>query len=102
MFDSTRESSTLKHAPWLLGIIESLKCVALIRSSSLSTRNRLSLIMLDSTLEISLRQYLQNIKKITLDPKEHRPRHELFKIAKKNIDVPSEVWEHLDYILEYP
>jgi hypothetical protein len=87
----------MKDAPWLLGIIEALKCVALIRSSTLSTRNRLSLIMLDSTLEISLRQYLQNIRKITLDPKEHRPRFKLFDIAKKNINVPVEVWDHLDY-----
>lgn len=87
----------MKDAPWLLGIIEALKCVALIRSSTLSTRNRLSLIMLDSTFEISLRQYLQNIKKITLDPKEHRPRFKLFEIAKKNINVPAEVWDHLDY-----
>ena len=87
----------MKDAPWLLGIIEALKCVALIRSSTLSTRNRLSLIMLDSTFEISLRQYLQNIKKITLDPKEHRPRFRLFDIAKKNINVPPEVWDHLDY-----
>jgi hypothetical protein len=87
----------MKDAPWLLGIIEALKCVSLIRSSTLSTRNRLSLIMLDSTLEISLRQYLQNIKKITLDPKEHRPRFKLFDIAKKNINVPVEVWDHLDY-----
>jgi hypothetical protein len=87
----------MKDAPWLLGIIEALKCVALIRSSTLSTRNRLSVIMLDSTLEISLRQYLQNIKKVTLDPKEHRPRFKLFDIAKKNINVPVEVWDHLDY-----
>ncbi len=87
----------MKDAPWLLGIIEALKCVALIRSSILSSRNRLSLIMLDSTLEISLRQYLQNIKKITLDPKEHRPRYRLFDIAQKNINVPSEVWDHLNY-----
>jgi len=87
----------MKHAPWLLGIIEALKCVALIRSSKLSSRNRLSQIILDSTLEVSLRQYLQNVKKITLDPKEHRPRLRLFEIAKKNINMPLEVWDHLDY-----
>jgi len=87
----------MKDAPWLLGIIEALKCVALIRSSTLSTRNRLSLVMLDSTFEISLRQYLQNVKKITLDPKEHRPRFRLFDIAKKHINIPPEVWDHLDY-----
>lgn len=87
----------MKHAPWLLGIIEALKSVSLIRSSTLSSRNRLSMIMLDSTFEIALRQYLQNIKKITLDPKEHRPRHKLFEVAKKNITVPAEIWDHLDY-----
>ncbi len=27
----------MKDAPWLLGIIEALKCVALIRSSTFST-----------------------------------------------------------------
>lgn len=86
-----------QQAPWLSGIIEALKCVSLIRSSTLSSRNRLSLIILDSTLEISLRQYLQNVKKVTLDPIAHRPRHTLFEIAKKNIDVPTEVWDHLGY-----
>jgi hypothetical protein len=86
-----------KTGPWLLGLIEALKCVALIKSSNLQTRNRLALLMLDSTLEIGIRQYLVNVKKIILDDKQHRHRDTLMRIAKNNIKLEEEVWDHLSY-----
>lgn len=86
-----------KTDPWVLGIREALQCVALIRRSNLQTKNRLAVITLDSTLEIAIRQYLTNVKRITLDDKVHRHRDSLLKIAQSNIGTDSEVWNHLKY-----
>lgn len=86
-----------KTSPWALGLIEALKCVGMIRSTNLQTRNRLAVLMLDSTLEIAIRQYLTNVKKITLDDKQHRHRDVLMKIAKGHIKLEDEVWDHLNY-----
>jgi len=86
-----------KTSPWALGLIEALKCVGVIRASNLQTKNRLAMLMLDSTLEIAIRQYLTNVKKITLDEKQHRHRDTLIKIAKGHIKLEDEVWDHLNY-----
>lgn len=86
-----------KTSPWALGLIEALKCVGMIRASNLQTKNRLAMLMLDSTLEIAIRQYLTNVKKITLDDKQHRHRDTLIRIAKGHIDLEAEVWDHLKY-----
>lgn len=82
------------------GIADGLRCVGLIRASSLPTRNRLAFLTADSVLEISLRIFLQHKKRIKLDPVKHRPRHILFEISKKNLTVDDTVWEHLTYCYE--
>jgi len=86
-----------KTSPWAFGLTEALKCVGIIRASNLQTKNRLAMLMLDSTLEIAIRQYLTNVKKITLDEKQHRHRETLIKIAKGHIELEDEVWDHLKY-----
>ncbi|HZT69929.1 MAG TPA: hypothetical protein VFC10_09340 [Terriglobia bacterium] len=60
----------------------------------------MAFLTLDSLLEISLRIFLKHEKKITIDPKTHRPRHILVDIAKKNIKVDDSVWKHLGYCYE--
>ncbi|MCH8274992.1 MAG: ATP-binding protein [Armatimonadetes bacterium] len=53
-----KNASKLERSPWLLGIVESLSAVQLLRRQRLRTRNRLALILLDSTLEIALKEFI--------------------------------------------
>jgi len=44
--------------PWLKGIAETLSAAKLVMNSGLATRNRHALILLDSALEVSFKEFL--------------------------------------------
>lgn len=48
------------NKPWTIGLYESVIATDLIFNSDLSQKNRISLILLDSTLEIAFKDYLVN------------------------------------------
>ncbi len=95
-----------KNKPWTVGLYESLIAVDIILHQKLEQKNRICLILLDSTLEISFKEYLVN------ETEEHYPdkklrelfekRHELEKeikkqIKKKNIEIDEKVWKKIKY-----
>lgn len=82
------------------GIMDALRCVGMIRQSSLPTRNRLAFLTLDSTLEIAMRLYLKFKKRITLDPVKHRRRHVLVDMMQKNMTQDPDLWNQLTYCYE--
>jgi hypothetical protein len=89
-----------KPAALTSGIADGLRCVGLIRRSTLPTRNRLAVLTLDSLLEIALRTYLKHKRHVRLEA-QHRPRHALMKVARQNLAaVDASVWDHLDYCYE--
>ncbi len=49
-----------KEKPWTRGLYESIVAVDLISRQNLEQKNRISLILLDSTLEIAFKEYLVN------------------------------------------
>ena len=49
-----------KQKPWAPGLLDSVIAADMIYKSSLEQKNRISLIILDSTLEISYKEYLLN------------------------------------------
>jgi len=55
--------------PWTSGLLESIVAVDVIERQDLKQRNRIALILLDSTLEIGLKEYLVNDSGIYYDDK---------------------------------
>lgn len=87
-------------SPYTAGITDALRCVGMIRSSTLPTRNRLALLTLDSTLEIAMRLFLKHKKGVRLDPLKHRSRHTLLDMMKKNVKQDPTLWDQLTYCYE--
>ncbi|HEX4964700.1 MAG TPA: ATP-binding protein [Thermoanaerobaculia bacterium] len=50
--------SVIADRPWVVGLLESLAAQELISRQRLETRNRIALILLDSTFEIALKEYI--------------------------------------------
>ncbi|MCH8977857.1 MAG: ATP-binding protein [Armatimonadetes bacterium] len=53
-----KNAAKLDNHPWLIGIVESLAAVQILRRQRFRTRNRLALILLDSTLEIAFKEFI--------------------------------------------
>jgi hypothetical protein len=73
--------------PWTAGLVDSVIAADLIYKHSLSQKNRISLILLDSTLEIAYKEYLVNEQNIG--------NAAFKKISENRADVQKEVLKHL-------
>ena len=58
--DHLKESNAevIAEKPWVLGLLDSLAAQEIIGRQRLETRNRIALILLDSTFEIALKEYI--------------------------------------------
>ena len=75
----------MRDQPWIVGPIEAIAAVDLIRRQKFQTKNRIALILLDSTLEISLKEFLVHIPSMNLGDKA------LQKLFERRSDVIKEV-----------
>jgi histidine kinase/DNA gyrase B/HSP90-like ATPase len=50
----------IQNQPWTLGLVESLAMVDVVERQRFETKNRISLILLDSTFEIALKEFIVN------------------------------------------
>jgi hypothetical protein len=55
-----KNSSISKAKPWTKGLYESMIAVVIVGKQRLETRNRIGLLMLDSTIEIAFKEFLVN------------------------------------------
>lgn len=86
-----------KTGPWLRGIVDTLVGASLIRESSIPTKNRLVVILVDTAFETSCRAYLKHRKRIKMD-KNHEHRATLVKTVRANLSsIDPEVWDTIDY-----
>ena len=86
--------------PWVRGLIDGLTATKLITSTIIPSKNRLALIILDSTLEIAFKDFLLYEKKFEIDKKDLEKRSQLHKIIKKHTNFDSEVWDRIDFYYE--
>lgn len=56
----------IQEKPWVLGLLESIAAVEIISRQKLETRNRIALILLDSTFEIALKEYIVHTNNLNL------------------------------------
>jgi Histidine kinase-, DNA gyrase B-, and HSP90-like ATPase len=73
--------------PWSVGLLESMIAADAISKMPLSQKNRIGLVILDSTVEIAYKEYLVNEKKIGMT--------RFNAIARNRADVQKEVAKHL-------
>jgi len=89
------------QSPWIQGLIDALSAAKLILNTNLETKNRIALIILDSTLEIGFKNYLHYVVGIKNLPENvMKNREDLHKVVKKHIKFPKETWEGIDYFYE--
>ncbi len=55
-----KNRTILSDKPWTVGLVEAIGVVDLLSRQKLATRNRISLILLDSNLEIGLKEFIVN------------------------------------------
>ena len=91
-----------KIKPWTKGLYESIAAVDLISKQRLSAKNRICLIILDSTLEIAFKEFLVNndivprISDARLSQLFNN-RIEVHKEIKKYITIDSNHWQIIEY-----
>jgi hypothetical protein len=71
--------------PWTRGLSEGMVAVDLISKARLESRNRIALILLDSTLEIAFKEFLVN------DSGRHYSDNQIAQIFRVRVDVHAEV-----------
>lgn len=84
---STSNSSTLAQKPWAAGLLDSILSADLIFRQSFVQKNRICLIILDSTLEIAYKEYLVNEINVGLTT--------FKKIVENRTEVEKEVMRHM-------
>lgn len=90
-----------KIRPWINGLIDGISASNLIRSSTIEHRNRIAFIILDSTLEMAFKKYIQNVKKLPNIPESTwKHRDTINKMVKKNSTFDEAVWEEVNYFYE--
>lgn len=88
-------------SPWVIGLIDGLTATRLILNTNIESRNRLALILLDSTLEVAFKNYLTYVKGIKKLPENVlKNRGELHKVIKKHINFSKDVWDRIDYFYD--
>jgi hypothetical protein len=87
--------------PWVKGLYEGIVAVDFISSKKLEQRNRINLIILDSTLEIALKEYLVNESGETYSDKRllelFADRSAVHQEIKRYGKIDQKIWNKIEY-----
>ena len=56
----------MKDQPWTVGLVEAIAAVDLIRKQKFQTKNRIALLLLDSSFEIALKEFIVHTEGLDL------------------------------------
>lgn len=91
----------IKDKPWAEGIYEGMIAVDLISRQNLAQKNRICLILLDSTLEIAFKEFLVNESGATYNDRTllnlFNNRNSVEKEIKKYVKLNLKFWKKIDY-----
>jgi hypothetical protein len=102
-------SKTIKKAnkaigdkkPWTIGLYESIIAVDWVLKQSLDQKNRIGLLLLDSTLEIAFKEYLVNDSGDTYNDAKllslFSNRHEVHKEIRKYVKLAATDWQRIEH-----
>lgn len=85
-----------KAKPWTLGLVESMSMFEVLLGKPYESRNRLGLIILDSNLEIGMKEFLVNGSNYYSDEaigKLFKQRHLVVAEVKKSIQIEDALWQ---------
>jgi len=91
--DHLREDNQqlIREQPWTVGLVESIAAVDLIRRQKFQTKNRIALILLDSTLEIALKEFLVHAPGVDLGGKTleklFERQSDVIKVIQRNVTI---------------
>jgi Histidine kinase-, DNA gyrase B-, and HSP90-like ATPase len=85
----TRNAVNLREQPWTLGLLESIAAVDVITRQRLETKNRIALVLLDSTFEIALKEFI--VHRVDLFPPKHYTDNVIQKLFTNRRNVITEV-----------
>ncbi len=88
-----RNKSVISKSPWTLGLIEAMSLVEIIRRQKLETKNRAALILLDSNLEIAMKEFIVN--RTDLYPAHIYNDTKILNIFKSRHQVINEIIPHI-------
>ncbi|NOR47068.1 MAG: ATP-binding protein [Methanosarcinaceae archaeon] len=90
-----------KEKPWTTGLYESIIAVDLIFNQKLEQKNRICLIILDSTLEIAFKEYLVNETKTNYTDSKllniFERRHQVQNEIKNYVALSDSIWNQINY-----
>jgi hypothetical protein len=93
--------NALSDKPWIRGVIDTEAIVEVVQKQKVDSKNRVLLILLDSTLEIAFKDFLvyetgrhfTDAKLAEIFQKRHLVRDEV----KKHVSLPHNTWSKLNY-----
>jgi hypothetical protein len=96
-----KNQSIVKDKPWVKGLYEGVIATDLITKQRLDQKNRIALIVLDSTLEISFKDYLVNESGYHYSNKQlldiFSARHKVHAEIKRYVTLSNAQWKKIDY-----
>lgn len=101
--DHLRESnaSIITEKPWVVGLLDSLAAQEIIGRQRLATRNRISLIILDSAFEIALKEFVVHTEGLNRGGKTleelFKQRSGVLKVVKQKINFNPSVLSRIDH-----
>jgi histidine kinase/DNA gyrase B/HSP90-like ATPase len=93
--------SVAQDKPWTTGLLESVIAVDWILKQHFDQRNRIALILLDSTLEITFKEYLVNESGVIYNDARllslFSNRHQVHQEIRKYVKIAKTVWGKIDH-----
>lgn len=94
-------SAISKVKPWVRGLYESVVAVDILYKQKLDQKNRICLIILDSTLEIAFKEFLVNDSGHYYKDEDLRKifekRHEVHREVQKYTDISQAIWKKINH-----
>lgn len=103
-----KNAAIIHASPWTLGIVEAMGEVDSVIRKRLETKNRIALILLDSNLEIGLKEFIvHKVEYFRPDKFQDATisnlfgkRHEVINLIKPRIDVLEQDWDKVRHFYE--
>jgi hypothetical protein len=88
---NTKNKQLLNDQPWTLGILESIAAIDIIIRQKLETKNRIALLLLDSSFEIALKEYMVHTQGLNFGNRSleqiFENRDEVIKIVRQKVTI---------------
>jgi hypothetical protein len=100
-----RNRKLLADQPWTVGLVEAMGFIEVVQRQKLETRNRIALILLDSNLEIALKEFIVNRKDL-FPPYKYKDvdilnlfqrRTDVIKAVTTHVPLPKPVIDKIDH-----